>query len=84
MEFDVYLENEIDNLECEWDDEIILPDTILKELKINEEDLENNWQKGTLSEPWKAKLVKQTIIYPKGALVIFDGYEMYYVQRKEE
>ena len=61
---------------------MLISDAVLKELNINREDLENNWEKGKLSEPWKVTLVKETIIYPKDTIVIFDGIETYYIQRK--
>ena len=81
MKFDIYVENEVNGLECDWDEEITISDEILKEINIDRKDLEENWRKGSVKKPWNGPLVNETVIYPIGALVLFDDHEVFYIQR---
>ncbi len=83
MKWDVYTINEIAGLECEWDPTPKVSDAILGEINVSHEDFEAEWECGSLTRSWKAPLIQEDVLYPPGTMILFDGYEVYYIQREE-
>ena len=81
MTFDVYVHWEIDGIAIEWDDSATLSPEVRDAAGIPVD--ADGWRIGRLAADWYGPRVGGPILFRRGALVVFDGYEVYQVERRD-
>ncbi len=81
MPYDVYIDTEIEGMPVDFEVDIKMTEEMLEDAEI-ERDYDADWQVGVLYEDWFRKWGDQIRNYNKGALVFYDGWEVFYVYRE--
>lgn len=79
MQFEIYVHWETDGIAIEWED-AARPSPELREAAGIPDDADG-WRIGRLAADWYGPRAGGPILFRRGALVVYDGYEVYQVER---